>query len=307
MPVGRSVRARRSGIRPHARFRSRVSGSRQRRATTSTGWKPNNFWALGEGRGRLNGPGISVKPVLLRSGLPLSCRISLADPRCVAHRPALHVTWCSTKATERAWWRAGNRPDHGPQISGFAPGAGARALAGGGLFKIVQRPPLEQAAKDLGRALVHFPTHLSTHQAGAGVADRPRSPLETSGSGRHVLIPWPLDQGRLPIRPATRSPIGNSSPWRLARPERWPGSCGAQRQLETPAGTTPPACRQPGSQGPGARRPAGRGPTDRRISGSPRPLAQGHRLGHGRRSCRPPSTLVTALACCPASPPGRGG
>jgi len=127
--------------------------------------------ALGEGGGRLNGQEVIRETSVLRSG-SVELPISLQIPDAVLTGQRYDVDVVFDEPLNGALVAGGIAPITGPQISASQnPELELAALAGGGLFKIVQAP-LEPGSQTWAVLLVHPDGIISTTKRVRVVADK---------------------------------------------------------------------------------------------------------------------------------------
>jgi len=255
-----------------------------------------------------------VKPSVVRSG-SVEARSACRIPDCVLIRQRLPTLTCSVFDEPLNGRLGGGRIAPiatGPQIiSAFAdPEHGASRPRRGGMFQDRCKSRPNTSSPDWACFLRPPTASFSPPPRGyarVGVPDKARLTLEPADRADTSSIPRcaGLGSGRL-RSPAIPFAIGNSSLWRLPRPERCARSlAGCSASFEKPSRERPlqhaasPVLR---AQEPPAR---WRGPDPERRHRSPKPLARAI-ASATRRSCRPPSTLVDRLGLLPAAP-GRGG
>jgi len=182
--------------------------------------------ALGEGGGRLNGQEVIRETSVLRSG-SVELPISLQIPDAVLTGQRYDVDVVFDEPLNGALVAGGIAPITGPQISASQnPELELAALAGGGLFKIVQAP-LEPGSQTWAVLLVHPDGIISTTKRVRVVADKAAlTPLNQRIRADTSSSPWPASIRASSIAPPVRR-SATPARWRLPRPERWPGPCGA--------------------------------------------------------------------------------
>jgi len=224
-----------------------------------------------------------------------------------AHRPALDVDVVFDEPLNGVGGRANRPRSPAPQDQRFAePGAGARRLAGGGLFKIVQAPLDQQQTWAVLLSIPERPFISTTKRCGVVAGQPALTPLKPGGSGADTSsFPWGgLRSGRLPIA-RHRSRSGNSSPVSAAAAQsdgQVLAVCSGQLEprRERNSSSMPPARFRAQE----ARRPW-RGLTDPPHAAAPA-AGPGPCLGHGGVAAAT-STWLDRLGPAARSPPGRGG